>query len=123
MAMHVVPDQVRPDETRSSQTRRGQVRSDRVKWDQVHPMLVCAQLSATLHTIHYVLAQRASTTLHVCEARRDQTKRDRTHTMEVRSDGMGSSQVRSSQTKQMYQYVRAYTASVRLVYRGKMQMQ
>ncbi len=95
--------------TRSDQTRPGQVRWDEVKsdrvWsgeDQVHPMLCVLCSPATLHTIHYVLVQRASTTLHVCEARRDKIRSGPTQTMSVRSGGMGSDQVRSGQAKHTY---------------------
>ena len=58
-----------------------------------------ALLSATLRTMHYAAVQRASTALHVCEVGRDVTGQDHPDEIEVRSDGMGSSQVRSSQTK------------------------
>jgi hypothetical protein len=120
MAMHVVSDQIRSDHTDEMEVRSDQIGSGQVSST---PNAVCAQLSATLHTIHYVLVQRASTTLHVCEVRRDQTKPDETRSGGVKSGGVKSGGVRSSETKQMYQSVRAYTASLRLVYRGKVQMQ
>ncbi len=97
-------DQVKSDRMRSSQVRSGQVRS-------CTPDAVCAPLSATLRTMHYVSVQIASTTLHVCEVRQDMTGQDPTRNMEVRSSGMG--QVKSDQVRPSIHthYVRVYTAS------------
>ncbi len=61
--------------------------------------------------------------MHVREAKPDMTGQDMTQRW--RSGEKVSGQVKSDQVRPSIctQYVRAYTASLRLVYRGKMQMQ